>query len=209
MSQPRAIQTRYDGHHFRSRLEARWAVFLNAAGIRWEYEKQGYELPSGRYLPDFWLPDIDGGCWLEIKGTTATPGELVKACELADATGYPVLIADAGLKPTSGTWDACTLALGRDPEGELYLYPRTDWFAEHGARDHAYAAARTARFEFGETPSLRSTREGAPVPDQSFAVADAALVVDQLIAAGATMAELRTSEARIEVQHVAKNGAAR
>lgn len=26
-----AIQTHYDGYHFRSRLEARWAVFFNTA----------------------------------------------------------------------------------------------------------------------------------------------------------------------------------
>lgn len=28
-----AIQTRYAGHHFRSRLEARWAVFFDYLGV--------------------------------------------------------------------------------------------------------------------------------------------------------------------------------
>lgn len=28
----KAIETEYDGHKFRSRLEARWAVFFNAIG---------------------------------------------------------------------------------------------------------------------------------------------------------------------------------
>ena len=61
------IQTRYAGCHFRSRLEARWAVFFDTAGIRWEYEPQGFELPSGKkYLPDFYLPDVQR--WIEIKG---------------------------------------------------------------------------------------------------------------------------------------------
>ena len=54
---PQAIRTRYSGILFRSRLEARWAVFFDALGVKWEYEKEGYELPSGRYLPDFFLPD--------------------------------------------------------------------------------------------------------------------------------------------------------
>lgn len=36
-----AIQTRYKGYHFRSRLEARWAVFFDTLGILWEYEKEG------------------------------------------------------------------------------------------------------------------------------------------------------------------------
>lgn len=50
------IETRYSGYRFRSRLEARWAVYFDALGIRWEYEKEGYQLPSGWYLPDFYLP---------------------------------------------------------------------------------------------------------------------------------------------------------
>lgn len=61
----KAIQTHYANCHFRSRLEARWAVFFNCLGVRWEYEKEGFKLPSGHYLPDFWLPNL--GCWLEVK----------------------------------------------------------------------------------------------------------------------------------------------
>lgn len=59
MNGVRAIETRFAGCHFRSRLEARWAVFFDAVGIRWHYEPEGYELPSGRYLPDFSLPELD------------------------------------------------------------------------------------------------------------------------------------------------------
>jgi hypothetical protein len=35
------IPTRYKGYHFRSRLEARWAVFFDALGLRWQYEVEG------------------------------------------------------------------------------------------------------------------------------------------------------------------------
>lgn len=42
----KAIETSYKGYRFRSRLEARWAVFFDALGIEWEYEKEGYELPN-------------------------------------------------------------------------------------------------------------------------------------------------------------------
>lgn len=71
----RAIETRYAGCRFRSRLEAKWAVFFTALGIRWQYEPQGI-LVSNRldndwetrraYLPDFLLPDH--GLWVEVKG---------------------------------------------------------------------------------------------------------------------------------------------
>lgn len=41
MSDLKPINTRYKGYLFRSRLEARWAVFLDSLGITWEYEKEG------------------------------------------------------------------------------------------------------------------------------------------------------------------------
>lgn len=66
---PRSLETIYKGYRFRSRLEARWAVFLDAAGIAWTYEPEGFDLgEAGWYLPDFWLPDgaVDG-LWVEIK----------------------------------------------------------------------------------------------------------------------------------------------
>jgi hypothetical protein len=59
------IETAYKGHRFRSRLEARWAVFLDAAGIAWEYEAEGYNLDGVYYLSDFWLPNDNS--FLEIK----------------------------------------------------------------------------------------------------------------------------------------------
>jgi hypothetical protein len=61
-----AIQTVYKGYLFRSRLEARWAVFFDALGIEWKYEDQGYEVGEHRYLPDFWLPTMNA--WVEVKG---------------------------------------------------------------------------------------------------------------------------------------------
>ena len=66
------IETKYKGYCFRSRLEARWAVFFDALGVEWQYEQEGLDLtdayqkrvdfkpldPGQRvlYLPDFYLP---------------------------------------------------------------------------------------------------------------------------------------------------------
>ena len=56
------IETIYNGYRFRSRLEARWAVFFDEAGINYEYEPEGFEVEWGnkiyRYLPDFYFPDF-------------------------------------------------------------------------------------------------------------------------------------------------------
>ena len=66
----KAIETVYNGYRFRSRLEARWAVFFDSAGIRYQYEPEGFEVIGFddeviRYLPDFYLPDF--GVYCEIK----------------------------------------------------------------------------------------------------------------------------------------------
>lgn len=65
----KAIETHYAGCRFRSRLEARWAVFFDHLGIPWEYEPEGFELSIGRYLPDFriWVPDDSYPYWFEVK----------------------------------------------------------------------------------------------------------------------------------------------
>lgn len=63
----KAIETVYNDYHFRSRLEARWAVFFDAAGIEYKYEHEGFTNNFGDcYLPDFYLPASK--TWVEVKG---------------------------------------------------------------------------------------------------------------------------------------------
>lgn len=75
MSEIKPIETVYRGYRFRSRLEARWAVFFDTAGIPWQYEPEGFDLgEDGYYLPDFYLPTVHlrrrdkPGLWIEVKG---------------------------------------------------------------------------------------------------------------------------------------------
>lgn len=83
----KAIETVYNGYKFRSRLEARWAVFFDALGVEYQYEIEGFDLSgydelnyfgervvdsyldgeSKWYLPDFYLPGQMA--WIEIKPT--------------------------------------------------------------------------------------------------------------------------------------------
>lgn len=70
-----AIETTYNGRRFRSRLEARWAVFFDALRTHYVYEPEGYDLkgsgwvrtdgPGLLYLPDFWLTDLR--IYIEVK----------------------------------------------------------------------------------------------------------------------------------------------
>lgn len=73
MTAPKPIQTEYHGYRFRSRLEARWAVFFDACRVEWEYEPEGYDLGDGLcYLPDFLLHGVEGRAagdlYVEVKG---------------------------------------------------------------------------------------------------------------------------------------------
>lgn len=62
----KAIETPYAGVMFRSRLEARWAVLMDAVRVDWTYEPERFQLPGGgTYLPDFVTAD---GAYIEVKG---------------------------------------------------------------------------------------------------------------------------------------------
>lgn len=183
----KAIETEYNGYRFRSRLEARWAVFFDALGVKYQYEPEGFELDGGeRYLPDFWLPKEQ--MWVEIKP------------ELPDVS------IDRKSKPKAELFcliaQQCVWLIGGDPvtfKSEIYMPawqgPRSGWSSKEvvprelqmcmrcdalsiagvhcpcsvtGRRDldwnwqdcwdfkvkTAARLARSARFEFGATPSL-------------------------------------------------------
>ena len=74
MKRMKVIETEYNGYRFRSRSEARWAVFFDACNLRWEYEPEGFLLRNNKkYLPDFLLHDVGGrlgvkDLYVEVKG---------------------------------------------------------------------------------------------------------------------------------------------
>lgn len=76
------IDTEYKGYYFRSRLEARWAVFFEKMGWEWKYEHEGFKLPSGNYLPDFYFPSLN--LYAEVKPQQLNQREFKLCCELSD-----------------------------------------------------------------------------------------------------------------------------
>ena len=165
------IETVYRGYKFRSRLEARYAVFLDTLGLEYAYEHEGFNLGAlGWYLPDFYLPLFD--CYAEVKPTVFTYGEFEKSwhvpggCLLFD--GLPVV--GKGYYHTE--WDkshmpipikqAFNRYLSDDEYGRVLLrdskYKRRLWYLfgesakDYGCDEHPALAARQARFEHGETP---------------------------------------------------------
>lgn len=90
------IPTRYAATIFKSRLEARWAVFFDGMGIKWRYEYEGYNVNGKYYLPDFYLPEVKGehyepvGVFCEVKPLVDAADERI--FELAKLTGRKTVL---------------------------------------------------------------------------------------------------------------------
>jgi hypothetical protein len=176
-----AIETRYAGCRFRSRLEARWAVFFDHAGIDWEYEPEGLKVdtPVGRinYLPDFWLPRA--GQWVEVKGYLDLKA-CRRLCALASGlaecgSGNDVAVLGSVPRHGSALWpvqlhqhgglygvpwvpssrSGCPMerprAIVRPSEETAELLTEGLMFGIPVWADECLDAARQARFEWGES----------------------------------------------------------
>lgn len=84
------IETVYNGYRFRSRLEARWAVFFDEAEIPYEYEPEGFDVDGIWYLPDFFLPWFN--CYVEIKPNRQEEIEKAKKIAKKFATEKAILL---------------------------------------------------------------------------------------------------------------------
>ena len=98
----KAIETQFDGYHFRSRIEARWALVFKLLGQPYEYEKEGYDLGGSWYLCDFWLPRDHA--WVEIKGAHPTKLEIARLRLLAQHTESRSAFIFHGPIPNPTNW---------------------------------------------------------------------------------------------------------
>lgn len=169
LGKPRAIETTYRGFLFRSRLEARWAIFFDKMRIDWAYEPEGYELPTGRYLPDFYLTAEN--IYLEVKPGPKPPMR-EEWFDVSEYSGLPIRRAKQ-LPPTreqmlmqeiSDAFECGGMVVYGEPWVTFLTH---NWVFEHnwvndpawlfwdkcrrdvGKLKEAALAARQARFEHG------------------------------------------------------------
>lgn len=136
----RALETKYDGYHFRSRIEARWAMFFKLCGVKYEYEKEGYELSKGNwYLCDFWLNTDQA--WVEIKGAYPNRSEIAKLRLLAQHTNCKAAYIFYGSIPNPNTWRKTWQTLSVLPNSPNLM----PWVSDARITS-ALIAARSARF---------------------------------------------------------------
>ncbi len=81
-----AIKTTYKSIEYKSRLEARTALFFHCLGLNFEYEPKYFEIEKDFwYVPDFYLRDLE--MWIEIKGPDMYEEAQIKAeglCRMTD-----------------------------------------------------------------------------------------------------------------------------
>lgn len=131
-----AIETRYNGYRFRSRLEARWAVFFDAMKWAWRYEAETYNVPGiGWYLPDFVLESGPIGLY-EVKPVLPTEGEMQRAGAVhatilagepfaTPSDSWPLngVFSYIALKPDGKYWDAVVFCECRYCSKEWWMGP--------------------------------------------------------------------------------------
>lgn len=170
----KAIETRYNGYRFRSRLEARWAVFFDKLAIDWEYEPEGFDTGEGLFLPDFCLHygKEHAPVWAEVKPSldAISDADWKKMHafgvehRLLLLVGTPDLHMYPQIDENHETWEeakkraedefpssgwALTSYKGRPWADEWSnFYPSDDMVP---SIREAVTAARSARFEFGES----------------------------------------------------------
>jgi hypothetical protein len=166
------IETQYKNYRFRSRLEARYAVFFDKMGIEFEYEKEGFDLGElGYYLPDFWLPYPEdktygyhlrgSGHWLEVKALKPTDEEILKLLELSKLTNHSGILV---FGPPGKNSHYVTHRNGghqfvdvnfvcpEEKRGEFALSMICCRFTNNTDVHTGINAALSARFEHGEKP---------------------------------------------------------
>src|SRR5919206_4549986 len=89
------IETVVNGVAYRSRTEARWAVFFDGIGIQHSYEPERIKLSNGEsYLPDFYLPELSAFFEVKADNDAIVTEECARArCLAADRPGQRVWLA--------------------------------------------------------------------------------------------------------------------
>lgn len=184
-NQMQPIETYYNGYWFRSRLEARWAVFFDAIGQPYIYEPEGFVFDDGtRYLPDFYLEKVSGrgtrNIFVEVKGVLNSD-DLHKVEMFS--RHKPIIIFGRIPNYSESSWHD---AFRDDMDDNVYnlRYSEGDWYwtepkaSAHGGLvldypddpysyvdEHmtraAYDIARQVRFEHGQTPTKEEVYKAA------------------------------------------------
>lgn len=131
----KAYPTKYNGVQFRSRLEARWAVFFDLAGWKWEYEP----LDLKGWSPDFriTIPCTHSEC----NGSHTLLVEVKPYFSLDDFKGHPCMDYPFGGDEEIPADAAACFGIGPGV---------TQWQMVHGAGGGQYSVISWGMRDYGD-----------------------------------------------------------
>lgn len=159
MGDIKPIETVYNGYRFRSRLEARWAVFFDALGVEYEYEPEGFSDGKNKYLPDFYFCKYK--TYVEVKANREGAfDEVLKAISFVRESGIHRLLILSAIprNKTPNIWhypyiyyhsgkDDPVMARAFFGKWEEYGYLQTDFAVDYLEEHHLYTTANAKRLE--------------------------------------------------------------
>jgi len=118
-----AIETRYSGINFRSRLEAKWAAMFDLLGWGWTYEPTDFK----GWIPDFAIHGKDI-VYVEVKPVSKFPDEVAQKIDQSGCTDEVLIVGMLGpmwdvefncpivgwLREKTAPYDLCPTKLGPD-----------------------------------------------------------------------------------------------
>lgn len=159
--------TVYEGRAYRSRSEAKWAYVLTRLDVPFYYEPSHYQLASGKYLPDFWLPTLDA--YLEVKPRDVSDP---RYGELGEMQGKRVFLVSGDMPAIPSSWlerdvypnlmghiwlkwpyDEPDYMLAREAQGRINIVPIA--LASSAAGNDPYilsAYIAASSYPYGEVP---------------------------------------------------------
>ena len=88
------VKTTYKNINMKSKLETKFAYFLDLLFIKWEYEPRQFLLSNGiPYIPDFYLPELK--TWIETKGFIEENNKKISERFVRDNQEPLILISDS------------------------------------------------------------------------------------------------------------------
>jgi len=114
---PKGIPTIYKGYQFRSRLEAKWAVFFDLCEWNWEYEPVDFK----GWIPDFALYGKDV-VYVEVKPVVEFPKEVAEKIDKSMCDKEVLIVGQSNPIPCSSTHHEISLGWIREiyPDGSFW-----------------------------------------------------------------------------------------
>lgn len=107
-------ETSFRGIRYRSKTEAKWAVFFSVLGVDYRYEETAFKLETGdMYLPDFFIQEFNA--YLEVKPDS----DLIVTEECKKARQLAKELKPKGIE--------VLLAMGAPAETESNILPLSLW----------------------------------------------------------------------------------